>query len=69
MTGKDNFVIARYNMGFNNGSFKKNQSYKYRQEQNIFYITTEENKEQDFYFPEFQALFSIKKLKEGAAGQ
>lgn len=32
MTGKNNYVIARYNMGFNNGLFKKNQFYKYRQE-------------------------------------
>lgn len=32
--------------------------YKYRQDkEDMFYVMTEENKEQDFYFPEFDTLF------------
>ena len=51
-------VIAKYNMSFDKGSFKKGQMYKYRQDkEDMFYVMTEENKEQDFYFPEFDTLF------------
>lgn len=58
---KENIAIARYDMSFNFGSFKKGQSYKYRYDNNKIFVTTEESKEQDFYFSEFNALFYFEK--------
>ncbi len=57
---EENFATARYNMNFNYGSFKKDQLYKYRYDKNKVYVVTEEGKEQDFYFSEFDALFYFK---------
>ena len=55
---KENVATARYNMSFDFGSFKKGQNYKYRyDDNNKIFVTTEESKEQDFYFSEFNALF------------
>lgn len=55
---KENIATARYNMSFNNGSFKKGKHYKYQcVDDNKIYVTTEENREQDFFFSEFDTLF------------
>ena len=54
---KENIATARYNMSFNNGSFKKNKNYKYKYVEDKIYVTTEESREQDFFFSEFDTLF------------
>ncbi len=62
MDEKEQFVVANYNMTFDNGQFKKDKIYKYRyvdKEEGIIYVTTEEKKEQMFYFSEFNMLFSL----------
>lgn len=58
---KENLATANFNMEFNKGSFKKGKTYKYQydKKQNIVYVTTEENKKQNFYFSEFDMLFFI----------
>lgn len=61
MISNKDLAIARYDMSFNFGSFKKGQSYKYRYNNNKIFVTTEESKEQDFYFSEFNALFYFEK--------
>ncbi len=61
MISNKDLAIARYDMSFNFGSFKKGQSYKYRYDNNKIFVTTEESKEQDFYFSEFNALFYFEK--------
>ena len=58
---KDNIATARYNMSFDFGSFKKGQSYRYKYDNDKILVTTEESKEQDFYFSEFNALFYYEK--------
>lgn len=61
MTSNKDLAVAKYDMSFNFGSFKKGQSYKYRYDNNKIFVTTEESKEQDFYFSEFNALFYFEK--------
>lgn len=57
-------AVANYNMGFDNGSFIKGKAYDYRFEERegparIFFITTEERKEQELWDTEFNMLFTI----------
>jgi len=61
MISNKDLAIARYDMSFDFGSFKKGQNYKYRYDNNKIFVTTEESKEQDFYFSEFNALFYFEK--------
>ena len=61
MISNKDLAIARYDMSFDFGSFKKGQNYEYRYDNNKIFVTTEESKEQDFYFSEFNALFYFKK--------
>lgn len=59
-----NKVIANYNMEFNNGSFQKNKIYNYRINPNNseqILITTEEEKEQELWYTEFDILFTLLK--------
>lgn len=58
---KENVAKARYNMSFDFGSFKKGQNYKYKYDNDKILVTTEEGREQDFYFSEFNALFYFEK--------
>lgn len=54
---------ANYNMGFNNGRFKQGKVYKYRydkEEEKVFAVT-EEGTEQDFFYSEFDILFTFLK--------
>jgi hypothetical protein len=55
-------VIANYNMEFDNGTFKKDRLYPYYQKDNMFIVTTEENKEQSFFDFEFGMFFSLLKI-------
>jgi hypothetical protein len=52
---------ANYNMSFAGGNFIKNNYYNYKFDRfdNLFYVTTEEGKKQDFYPYEFNTYFSI----------
>lgn len=52
---------ANYNMSFANGSFieDKHYNYKFDKFNNLFYVTTEEGKKQDFYPYEFNTYFTI----------
>lgn len=61
MTENENLVKAKYDMSFDCGSFKKNKIYKYRYniDHDEVFVTTEENREQDFYISEFNSLFSF----------
>lgn len=56
-------AIANYNMGFDKGTFVKGKAYNYRRadEENSqrFFITTEENAEQELWDTEFDILFTI----------
>lgn len=61
MTSNKDLAVAKYDMSFDFGSFKKGQNYKYRYDNNKIFVTTEESKEQDFYFSEFNALFYFEK--------
>ena len=48
-------------MGFNNGHFKQGKVYKYRydkEEEKVFAVT-EEGTEQDFFYSEFDMLFTF----------
>lgn len=53
------FVISDYNLALNQGTFIKNKTYKYKKENNKFFVTTEEGKEQDFSTFEFNTFFTI----------
>ena len=56
---------ANYNMGFNNGHFKQGKVYKYRydndKEKEKILVITEEGTEQDFFYSEFDMLFTFLK--------
>ena len=59
---------ANYNMGFNNGHFKQGKVYKYRydkekenKEKEKVFAVTEEGTEQDFFYSEFDILFTFLK--------
>lgn len=57
-------AMANYNMSFDKGSFKKNNIYKYRKdphERLLYLITTEEGREQELWWAEFDTLFTILK--------
>ena len=59
-------AIANYNMGFNNGCFKRGKEYKYRKnpKPNVnaeILVTTEEGTEQEFWYKEFDMLFTLLK--------
>ena len=56
-----NKVIANYNMTFNEGHFRKGNSYPYEYEDNndFIIVTTEEGKKAKFAFNEFHILFSF----------
>ena len=56
-----NKAIANFNMTFNEGHFKKGNSYLYEYEDNNNFITvtTEEGKKTVFTFGEFHILFSF----------
>ena len=55
-----NKAIADYSMIFNNGSFIKGKEYKFRIDSNDkVYITTEEGKEQELWYSEFDTLFTF----------
>ena len=54
---------ANYNMGFNNGHFKQGKVYKYRhdKEKERIFAVTEEGTEQDFFYSDFDMLFTFLK--------
>ena len=54
---------ANYNMDFNNGHFKQGKVYKYRydKEKEKVCAVTEEGMEQDFFYSEFDILFTFLK--------
>lgn len=54
---------ANYNMGFNNGHFKQRTVYKYRydKEKEKILVITEEGTKQDFFYSEFDMLFTFLK--------
>lgn len=55
-------VSADYNMKFNNGSFVKGNIYEYKEnpkDSTKVFVTTEEGKEQDLWYSEFNVLFTI----------
>ena len=57
-----NKVTANYNIDFNNGKFIKGHVYKYRidpDDSTKVLITTEEGKEQDLWYTEFNTLFTL----------
>ena len=54
-------VKANYNLTLNKGSFVKDKIYNYQEREGKFFITTEENKEQDLEFAEFDIFFTILK--------
>ena len=53
------FVISDYNLVLDQGTFIKNKKYKYKKNNNKFFVTTEEGKEQDFSAFEFNTFFTI----------
>ncbi len=58
-----NKVEANYNMNFNNGHFEQGKAYQYRYDKTKerVFVTTEEKKEQDFFYSEFDMLFTFLK--------
>ncbi len=50
---------ANYNMEFDNGKFEKGKEYRFRREYNIFFVTTEQGKEQEFFYTEFNTFFTL----------
>lgn len=52
---------ANYNMDFNNGHFKQGKVYKYRYDKEKVFAVTEEGMEQDFFYSEFDILFTFLK--------
>ena len=50
---------ANYNMEFDNGKFEKGKEYRFRREYNIFFVTTEQGKEQEFFQGEFNTFFTL----------
>ncbi len=54
-----NKAKANYNMNFNNGHFKQNKIYKYRRNKEKVFVITEEGIEQDFFYFEFDMLFTF----------
>lgn len=53
---------ANYNMRFDEGDFRKGRNYEYENVgKGVVYVTTEQGKKQEFYFPEFDTLFTILK--------
>lgn len=54
-------AVATINMSFDNGSFKKGKAYNYRKDPDhgLVYITTEEGKEQDLLYVEFDLFFEV----------
>lgn len=51
-------AIAKFNMTFDNDNFIKGKSYHFRQDGENIYVKGEKNKEQKFYFLEFEAIFT-----------
>lgn len=58
-----NKVEANYNMNFDNGHFKKGQTYqcKYDEKKEKIFVTTEEGNEQEFFCFEFNTFFTFLK--------
>lgn len=56
-------AAANYNMSFNNGSFKQGKIYQYRydKEKEKVFAIGEEGKEQEFFYTEFDMLFTFLK--------
>lgn len=54
-------VKANYNLTLDKGSFVKDKVYNYQERKGKFFITTEEGKEQDLEFAEFDIFFTILK--------
>ena len=54
-------ATANYNMTFDNGRFVKGEVYKYRVDNDLekIFITTEEHKEQELSYTEFDILFTV----------
>lgn len=50
---------ANYNMEFDNGKFEKGKEYRFRREYNTFLVTTEQGKEQEFFYTEFNTFFTL----------
>ena len=50
---------ANYNMEFDNGKFEKGKEYRFRRECNTFLVTTEQGKEQEFFYTEFNTFFTL----------
>ena len=50
---------ANYNMEFDNGKFEKGKEYHFRREYNIFFVTAEQGKEQEFFYTEFNTFFTL----------
>ena len=56
-------ATANYNMGFDNGHFKQGKVYKCRYDKTEakVFVMTEEKKEQEFLYSEFDILFTFLK--------
>ena len=56
-----NKAAANYNMSFNNGHFKQGKPYKYEydKEKERVLVTTEEGIKQEFFYSEFDMLFTF----------
>lgn len=52
-------VKANFEMEFDKGKFHKNKEYKARIKENKVFITTEEDKEQEFWDTEFSTFFTL----------
>lgn len=58
-----NRVKANYNMSFDNGHFKEGKVYYYiyDKKEEKFFVTTEEGIKQEFFYSEFDILFTLLK--------
>ena len=52
-------VVSDYNLVLDQGTFIKNKTYKCKKDNNKFFVTTEEGREQDFSTFEFNTFFTI----------
>ena len=59
-----NKAKANYNMSFNKGTFKKGKIYNCENKENKIIVKTEENKDQEFFYSEFDMLFTFFKERE-----
>lgn len=55
----NNKVIAKFNMAFDEGGFSQNAQYDYKEENNFFYVKSNENKWVKMYSEEFFGFFKV----------